>query len=77
MTRQQAEQVAQFIQNRLDGRKLWSITVSETKKAHADAPTKYRVLITPLGSGIPLAIYSAHILRKPVGTVEQGYALGR
>lgn len=66
MTRQEAEEVAKFIQDRLDGRKLWSVTVSETRKMHPDKPTKYRVVVEAAGSALPFAIYSARILRKPI-----------
>jgi hypothetical protein len=66
MTRQQADDVARFIQERLDGRKLWSVTVSETRKTDPDKPTKYRVLVEAAGSSLPLAIYSARVLTKPV-----------
>lgn len=66
MTRQQAEEVAKFIQDRLDGRKLWSVTVSETRKMREDAPTKYRVVIEAAGSALPIAIYSARILTRPI-----------
>lgn len=66
MTRQQAEEVAKFIQDRLDGRKLWSVSVSETRKARPDAPTKYRVVVEAAGSALPFAIYSARILSKPI-----------
>lgn len=66
MTRQQAEEVAKFIQERLDGRKLWSVTVSETRKVDPDKPTKYRVVVEAAGSALPFAIYSARVLTKPV-----------
>ena len=66
MTRQQAEEVAKFIQERLDGRKLWSVTVSETRKVDPDKPTKYRVVIEAAGSALPFAIYSARILTRPL-----------
>lgn len=65
MTRQQAEEVAKFIQERLDVHKIWSITVSETRKVDPDKPTKYRVLIEATGSALPIAIYSARVLSKP------------
>ena len=67
MTRQQADEIAEFIQQRLDGRKIWSITVDETRKVDPESPTKYRVLIHATDGSQPLAIYSARILtRKPV-----------
>ena len=62
MTRQQAEEVAAFIRTRLDGRKLWSVTVSETRKIDPEKPTKYRVVIEAAGSERPIAIYSARVL---------------
>ena len=70
MTRQEAENVARWIEERSDGRKLWSITVSETKKANPEVPTKYRVVIEPFGSGMPLAIYSARVLSKQIAPKE-------
>jgi hypothetical protein len=66
VTRQQAEEVAKFIQDRLDGRKLWSVTVSETRKVDPEKPTKYRVVIEAAGSALPFAIYSARVLSKPI-----------
>jgi hypothetical protein len=66
MTRQQAEDVAKFIQERLDGRKIWSVTVSETRKTDPERPTKYRVVVESAGSALPFAIYSARILSKPI-----------
>lgn len=66
MTREQAQEVAKFIQERLDGRKIWSVTVSETRKANPDAPTKYRVVVEAAGGALPIAIYSARILSKPI-----------
>jgi hypothetical protein len=66
MTRQQAEEVARFIQERLAGEKIWSITVSETRKMDPDKPTKYRVVIEAAGRELPIAIYSARILSKPI-----------
>ena len=71
MTKQQAEEVALFIQSRLDGRKIWSITVDETRKLDPEAPTRYRVLIHAMSGGQPLAIYSARILtRQKVDTAK-------
>jgi len=66
MTRQQAQEVADFIQKRLDGRKMWSVTISETRKMNPEAPTKYRVVVEAAGSDLPIAIYSARILTKPI-----------
>lgn len=66
MTKQQAEEVAKFIQERLDSRKLWSVTVSETRKIDPSKPTKYRVLVEAAGSALPFAIYSARVLSKPI-----------
>jgi len=66
MTRQQAEEVAKFIKERLDGRKLWSVTVSETRKMDPEKPTKYRVVIEAAGSSVPIAIYSARVLTRPI-----------
>jgi hypothetical protein len=66
MTRQQAEEVAKFIQDRMDAKKVWSITVSETRKVKPDAPTRFRVVIDATGSALPIAIYSARILSKPI-----------
>jgi len=71
MTKQQAEEVAAFIQSRLDGRKIWSITVDETRKLDPEAPTRYRVLIYAMSGEQPLAIYSARILtRQKVDTTK-------
>jgi len=66
MTRQQAEEVAKFIQERLDVQKVWSVTVSETRKLAPDKPTKYRVVIEAAGSSLPIAIYSARVLTRPI-----------
>jgi len=66
MTRQQAEEVAKFIQERLDPRKIWSVTVSETRKKDPESPTKYRVIVEAAGSALPFAIYSARILTRPI-----------
>ena len=66
MTREQADAVAKFIQERLDGRKLWSVSVSETRRTDMDKPVKYRVVIECAGSDLPIAIYSARVLSKPV-----------
>ena len=66
MTREQAEGVAQFIQLRLDGRKLWSVSVSETRRTDMEKPVKYRVVIECAGSDLPIAIYSARVLSKPI-----------
>ena len=65
MTREQAEAVAKFIQDKMDPARLWSISVSETRKVNPDAPTKYRIVIEPLGCDLPIAIYSARVLSKP------------
>jgi hypothetical protein len=68
MTRQEAMDVAEFIRLRLDGKKLWSVTVSETRKVDPEKPTKYRVVIEAAGSDNPIAIYSARVLsRRPTG----------
>jgi hypothetical protein len=70
VTKEQAEEVAAFIQKRLDSAKLWSITVSPTRKVDPNAPDKYRILIHGM-SEQPVAIYSARILRRePVETVK-------
>jgi hypothetical protein len=66
MTKQQAEEVAAILQERLHPSKLWSITVDETRKIAPDAQTKYRVLIHMAGGREPLAIYSARMLRSPI-----------
>jgi hypothetical protein len=66
MTRQQAEEVAKFIQDRLDGRKLWSITVSKTRMVDHEKATQYRVVIEAAGSDLPFVIYSARILSNPI-----------
>lgn len=71
MTLEQAREVASFLQERMESRKVWSITVSETRKNSPDAQTKYRVVIECIGLDRPIAIYSARILTKSIK--PQGY----
>ena len=66
MTREQAEKVAKFIQERLDVSKLWSVSVSEIWRIDIDKPVRYRVVIECAGSDLPIAIYSARVLTKPI-----------
>lgn len=70
MTREQAEELSKWLTEILDGRKLWSATVSECRKSEPDKPTRYRVVLQRLGSSRPVAIYSGRILTKPVEQVK-------
>lgn len=69
MTREQAEAVAEFIQLRLDASKVWSISIGETRQVDPSKPRKWRVVIECAGSYLPIAIYSARVLTKPLAEV--------
>ena len=66
MTFDQANAVAKFISERMDGRKLWSIDVGQCRKKKPEDEPNYRVVIEAAGSALPVAIYSARILAKPI-----------